>query len=122
MGRTDADSIVARRQAARDRIVSECKDMVRLRYELNRREIEWWDESEWIPFAHNAMESSGIMIARTKWVHDGETVSVIWGYHTTADGGYGMTACWPMLLECWYRPLDKEPRAMTVEEILEVCA
>ena len=121
MGRPDADSIVARRQAARDRIVSECKDMVRLRSELDRRGIEWWDESEWIPYAENRADF-GLMIARTKWMHDGELVSIAWGYLMEEGGGYGITAYWPELLECWHRPNDPEPVPMTVEEILEVCA
>lgn len=118
---TRPSGINERRQAARDRIASECKDMLRLRDELDRRGIEWWDESEWIPYATHR-ESSGILIARTRWIHDGEPVSVVWGYQTTADGGFGMTEHWPVLLECWYRPTMREPVAMTVEQILEAYA
>ena len=97
--------------------------MLKLRAELDRRGIKWHDESEvysnefWYVHA----------MYRTKWEKDGDEVSVVWGLtqYRMQDGTLmpvtALTYGWPEMLECWYRPNDKEPIPMTVSEIIEVC-
>ena len=103
-------------------IVNGAGMMLKLRAELDRRGINWHDESECISgdfwYVH--------AMYRTKWEKDGEEVSVIWGFtqHRRQDGTYtpvtALTYGWPEKLECWYRPNDKDPIPMTVSEIIEV--
>ena len=97
--------------------LSECTIMNHLRYELDRRGIEYRDDSSVIdePFDYRHV------ILRTKWNHHGEEVSVIWGYFDRGGERMWMTYGAPERLECWYRPNDPDPIPMTLDEILEMC-
>lgn len=103
-----------------ERDLAECPEMLRLRDELTKRGIDWRDDSEVIDVKR--INQRHLML-RTKWDKDGMEVSVIWGYIADVPHpGRGITYGYPDMLECWYVPHDREPLAMTVEEILEVCA
>ena len=98
--------------------LSECTVMNQLRQELDRRGIEYCDDSSVIG---EPLDYKHVML-RTKWKHDGEEVSVIWGYFDRDGERTWMTYGAPDRFECWYRPNDPDPIPMTLDEILEVCA
>ena len=99
--------------------LAECPEMLRLRSELTERGIEWRDDSESISVM---IANHRHLMLRTKWDKDGMEASVIWGYvRDYPHPERGVTYGFPDLLECWYVPHDREPLAMSVEEILEVC-
>ena len=99
----------------------ECPEMARLRKELDARGVDWWDESDELSIEEDGCEHGTVWVI-TKWYHHGELVSVAWDYMETRGERRGVTYGWPDLLECWYKPNNPEPQAMTVEEILEACA
>ena len=94
-----------------------CEVMHRLRDELDKRGIEYYDDSS---IVDEPFEYRHVML-RTKWEHNGEKVSVIWGYFDRDGERTWMTYGAPEMLECWYKPNDPDPIPMTVDEILEVC-
>lgn len=95
-----------------------CELMNRLRGELDRRGIEWRDDSTAVGDGLGYRQ----VTIRTKWEHGGEDVSVIWGYSDRLGRRTWFTYGAPGRLECWYVPNDREPIPMTVDEILEMCA
>lgn len=100
--------------------LSKCAIVNRLREELESRGIEYRDDSSVMggpPFCYKHV------MLRTKWEHDGEEVSVIWGYFDLDDEERTwMTYGAPDRLECWYSPNDQDHIPMTLDEILETCA
>ena len=98
-------------------IIKDCPQMQRLRNELDAMNIYWCDDSEVI-YGRLYIR----VMLRTKWQKDGNHVSVIWGYYATPSYGHGLSFGYPDKLECYYHPNYNEPIAMSVEEILEVCA
>ena len=98
--------------------LGKCPQMAYLRQELARRGVEYRDESSIVnePFDYKHV------VLRTKWKHNGEEVSVIWGYFDRDGGRTWMTYGAPDRLECWYVSNDPDPIPMTADEILEICA
>lgn len=99
---------------AMSKLLAECPEMKRLRDELTKRGIEWHDDSESFDGIHTFI--------RTKWLHKGFEVSVIWGYSKAFGGKYGISYGYPNMLECWYQCCKQDPEPMTVDEIVEAYA
>lgn len=97
--------------------LEDCPEMLRLRVELNKRCIDWWDDSHII----DLFDGCYMVHLRTKWIKDGHVASCIWGYVYYGRNREGATYGWPDLIECWYEPHDRAPQPMSVDEILEAC-
>lgn len=92
--------------------------MSQLRTMLAIRGTEFRDDSEYTIYPGGGK----YVMLRTKWLHNGQDVSVIWGYTEAPDrdrywSSYGA----PERLECLYKPNDPDPILMTVDEIMAVC-
>lgn len=92
-----------------------CKEMIKLRKELDERGIVWKDASE--TYGNDEIKALGIDIAiyRTHFTAYGVWFSVIYGH-----GTYGKESG---LLECMSQAVNEsgEPKgSMTADEILEV--
>lgn len=99
--------------------LGKCPQMAYLRQEIARRGYEYRDDSSVVD---GPLHDYRHVMLRTKWTHDGEEVSVIWGYFDLDGERTWMTYGAPEMLECWYVPHDKEPVPMTVVDILRECA
>lgn len=89
--------------------------MRELRGRLDALGVEWRDESD----IHG-----GWHVERTKWGHHGAVASAAWGRVDAMGTTSPLTYGWPDLLECWpyMGARGEQPRAMTVDEILEVAS
>jgi hypothetical protein len=61
-----------------------------------------------------------VPMTRITWRHDRHTVACVYGYRVL--NGEPVSLGYPDKIECWYIDKGIEPRAMTVDEILDAYA